>query len=125
MTVLARSHSDPNTAVSADCKSTGLEAAHDEPRAAEGKIVVYPSNALTSCRSAVAIRATLGPADRDTFDIWARRVAAAYCLIAIVLVTGLYLGGHRPAGQGGLSAPQPFERSTAASSAVVARSAGR
>jgi hypothetical protein len=54
--------------------------------------------------------ASLDPNDRAVFNIWARRVAAFYSLLIVLLVAGMLLGAHMSDDQELLAATPAMEQ---------------
>lgn len=99
MTIFARSVSNSDggaTAANQDPDVDVSEPANDRSFAGAGRLVLDPANSIAAASALPKRRADLQPTDRDTFDLWARRVMAFYSLLAISLLGAMLLGVHVP-----------------------------
>lgn len=99
--------------------------ANDRIAFGEGRHVPDTANSMAempASRVLPARRMDLKPADRDTFDRWARWVAAFYSVLAVSLLGAMLLGAHTPADRNELLASHATARSLLASPAPVTRS---
>jgi hypothetical protein len=103
MTIFARSVSgqnrDTETAANQSTCTDIAGAVNDRVSAGAGRFVLNTANSTVETPAAVALSARRGdlkPADRDTFDLWARRVVTFYSLLAIALLGAMLLGAHAP-----------------------------
>jgi hypothetical protein len=129
MTIFARSFSEEARGTGAAAnRNSGAdvsEAVDDRPPAGEGRHVLDPANSLSEAPASMVLtarRMDLRPADRDTFDRWARWVAAFYSALAISLLGAMLLGTHTPAGRNDLLASRATAHSLQALPAAAARS---
>ena len=67
---------------------------------------------LSSAATLPARREDLDPADRDTYDVWARWVGAFYSSLAVLLLLALLVGAHMPVDRKVLPDSPTFERSS-------------
>jgi hypothetical protein len=132
MTIIARSLSKKThgtaSAASQDSNVDVSGTANDRSSAGEGRLVLNMANSMAAAPLSAALRARRGdlkPADRDTFDRWARWVAAFYSLLAISLLGAMLLGAHTPAGRNDLFASHATAHSLPELPAPVAGSAGK
>jgi hypothetical protein len=100
MTIFARSVSgqnrDTETAANQSTCTDIAGAVNDRVSAGAGRFVLNTANSTAETLAAVALSARRGdlkPADRDTFDLWARRVVTFYSLLAM---GAMLLGAHAP-----------------------------
>jgi hypothetical protein len=111
MTIFAQSVSDKirSIAVPANQNSSSdvSGAPNERSSAGAGRFVLDPANSIVEAPASAALparRGDLKPADRDTFDLWARRVVAFYSLLAIALLGAMLLGAQTTAGRNDLLA---------------------
>ena len=111
MTIFARSVSDKTRGIAVAANQNSSPdvsgAANERFSAGTARFVLDPANSIGEAPASAGLstrRGDLKPADRDTFDLWARRVAAFYSLLAIALLGAILLGAQTMAGRNDLLA---------------------